>query len=177
MLLYSGVQQKGTKMDEIWVRIEEFPLYNVSDLGRIMKWTTGRIMKESLMVRNGVKISLVVDGNRYTRSVALLVAEAFVEGRTDIFNTPIHLDGNITNNRADNLMWRPRWFAWRYVRQFQISDVNYVRKPIFDVDTKLVYMDMLAAAMANGLLVIDIWRSIHSEDRTFPTGQMFDFVE
>lgn len=59
------------------------------------------------------------DGRKVTRSVALLVADAYLNApRNENYNSVIHLDGDKGNCEATNLMWRPRWYAVRYHRMF-----------------------------------------------------------
>lgn len=164
-------------MSENWARIEEFPSYNISDQGRVLRWTTGNFVRESYTRDGHVKIGLVQDGVQYQRSLAPLVAVAFVEGRTPLFNTPIHLDGNQANNRSENLVWRPRWFAWKYARQFYEIDISDVRHPVIEVNSQVVYPNMVDAAIINGLLFKDVLLSIMKQLPTFPTWQIFAFVE
>lgn len=164
-------------MSEKWTRIDGFPSYNVSDQGRVMRWTTGRIIRESFTRDGHVKIGLVENGAQHQRSLAPLVAEAFVEGQTETFNTPIHLDGNQGNNQADNLAWRPRWFAWKYARQFFEIDISDVRHPVIDLESRVIYDNVVDAAIVNGILIKDVLRSIKVKLPTFPTWQMFEFVE
>lgn len=164
-------------MDEIWITMEEFPMYKLNNFGTIINRNTGRILRESLTRAGDVKIGLVMDGIQYSRSVKRLVAESFVEGRDDIFDTPIHLDGDQRNNRSDNLMWRPRWFAWKYTRQFVEITIHHTRGPVVDVRTRDRYRDFFEAAIINGILVRDIWSSILVGKPTFPTNQLFEIVK
>ena len=162
--------------DEVWVHIQGFHNYKISSSGRIANIDTGKILKESRTKNGVVKIGMVIGGVQYTRSVSVLVAEAFVEGRSDIFNTPIHLDGNPLNNRSDNLVWRPRWFAWKYSRQFDEIQPGQNRGPLVDLKTGEIYTDMVSAAIHNGLLISDIWKCVHTKKETFPTWQLFGLV-
>lgn len=167
-------------MNEIWYPIEEFPIYRVSNYGRVVNYNTGRILNQSTTGNGLMKISLVHDNVRYTRGVALLVAEAFVDGQTEVFNTPIHLDGNHENNHADNILWRPRWFAWKYTYQCRNISVHHNRGPIYDIDSGEVYETFFDAARTHGILVRDIWSSImakNPEKPTFPTRQIFAFLK
>lgn len=161
---------------EIWTTIDEFPQYKVNDYGNIINVDTNKNIRQSLTKTGLVKVGLVRSGVQYTRSVANIVAEAFVEGKNDIFDTPIHLDGDKTNNAAYNLMWRPRWFAWKYTRQLSVESVHHERGPIIDVDTGKVYQTFLEAAMTHGLLIEDIWKCLIHKKRVFPTDQMFKIV-
>lgn len=163
-------------LDEVWVTIQDFPNYKVSSSGRVANVKSGNILKESLTKHGVVKIGLVLEGVQYTRSMSVLVAETFVEGKTDIFNTPVHLDGNNLNNRSDNLVWRPRWFAWKYSRQFNELEPGQNRGPIIDLKSGDIYKDMVSVAVTNGLLVSDIWKSVHTKKETFPTWQLFGLI-
>ena len=162
-------------MVENWVSIDGFPKYKVSDQGRVLNVDSGRIMRESRTRTGIVKIGLFHDGAQHTRSVCTLVATAFVDGRSELFDTPTHLDCNHENNTANNLVWRPRWFAWKYRRQFTESSVHHDRGPVIDEQSKTRYSTMFQAALDNGLLVEDIWKSILLKKPTFPTGQLFLF--
>lgn len=164
-------------MDEEWRTIEEFSNYLVSDHGQVMNKDTGRIIRPSVTTKGTVKIGLIGGDQQYTRSLAKIVAEAFVSGRSDVFNTPIQLDGNVRNNYADNLVWRPRWFAWKYRHQFVEREPGSERGPIIDVSNGTLYLDMVEAAVKNGLLIHDVWRSVVVKQPAFPTWQMFEFAK
>lgn len=162
-------------MIEKWSKIDEFPTYKVSNYGEVVNQDTNRTLKESFTRSGLVKIGMVSGGIQHTRGVAMLVADAFVFGRTDTFNTPIHLDANPKNNIAENLLWRPRWFAWKYARQFVETDENSTRGPIVDLATDIWYNTMMDAAVTHGILIQDIWLSIVTKKPTIPTRQIFSF--
>lgn len=165
-------------MDLEWASIEDFPNYVVSNYGDVMNEHTQRILSQSRTTQGARKVSLIgQDEQAHTRSVKVLVAREFVDGRTILFDTPIHLDADQDNCRADNLLWRPRWFALKYTRQFEDMRENYINRPILDVETREVYTNVFAAAVAHGLLMRDIFRTVHSLDAgVFPTWQTFEFV-
>lgn len=161
-------------MEEIWTTIEDFPLYLISDCGRVMNVETRHILKETVNPAGIVKVGLVAyAGKQHQRSIKVLVAQNFVDGRTTIFNTPMQLDGNPYNNRADNIVWRPRWFAWKYKRQFAEISALHTKGPIVDKESGDCYTDVFEAATRNGLLVSDLYLAIQREAPTFPTWQSF----
>lgn len=164
-------------MSEVWVRIEEFPTYKVSNHGRVMNMFTLRILNNSVSPSGVVKIGLVSGGAQHTRSVKVLVAEAFVEGKNEVFNTPINLDGDQNNNHADNLVWRPRWFAWSYSRQFKTLPPEHKHGPIVELPTETMYENVLSVATTNGLLIKDVWKGIQFKRPIFPTQQIFDLTK
>lgn len=155
-------------MRERWHELEEFPDYAVSDLGHVHNIKTGMPRKTSINQQGIVKISLYQGRELITRSVAVMVAEAFCEGKTNFFNTPIHLDGDRENCRADNLMWRPRWFAVQYHRQFESDVFHQMDVRIEDLETGKQYESVKEACMDLGLYYNDVYRSyIHEEPTRF----------
>jgi len=125
------------------------------------------------------KISLIsdYDGLRHDKSIAKMVAEAFVEPPTGFCTHIIMLDGNLENVVADNLAWRPAWFAWRYTHQLKLPQPNHFKNlMVRDVDTGKVYNSIIEAGMTEGLLFDDIWRSTYSGARIYPNGIEFEVV-
>lgn len=164
-------------MEERWVQIDAFPNYSISSEGRVRNDNFNRLVSISRTQQGASKVGLVHDKKQYTRAVNVLVAEVFVRGFSDIFNTPIHLDGDLSNNRAENLSWRPRWFAWKYSRQFDNVDDYVGLGPIRERSTETVYDDIVAAAVANGILFEEIAMSLSTKEATWPTWQIYDWVK
>lgn len=163
-------------MRERWDTLDEFPDYAVSDLGDVVNIKTGMPRKTSINQQGIVKISLYQGRELITRSVAVMVAEAFCDGRTEFFNTPIHLDGDRENCRADNLMWRPRWFAVQYHRQFQSPEFHASDVCIMDIDTGKEYDSVKEACMDLGLYYNDVYRSYVHGTQIPLTRQEFKLV-
>jgi len=164
-------------MQELWSQIPEFPTYAISTHGRIRNTETYRSLKTSINARGIVKVGLMFGGVQHTRSVAVLVAEAFVPGRSEMMDTPVHIDGDPHNNRRDNLIWRPRWFAYAYRKQFIEASTNNKRGPVYDLTTQQWHDTVIDAAVSNVLLVKDIMRSIMSKEECWPTRNVFAFHE
>lgn len=162
---------------ENWKRIRDFPKYSVSDHGRIRSEKTGRIMALSQNQYGVVCVGLMRDGQQYHRSVPKLVAEAFVPHPRGPFDTPINLNGDRWNNHVDNLMWRPRWFAVLYNRQFSYRYEYPITKPIQDIKTGEVYEHSGICAITNGLLEKDVVLSILNRTYAWPTYQEFRILE
>ena len=98
-------------MYEDWRNIQEFPEYNVSNFGNVLK-ETGRLLKQRPQQYGVPSVWLIKDDRQHCRSVPLLVARAWLPlPEREDFVSPIQLDGDRSNCRVDNLMWRPRWFA------------------------------------------------------------------
>lgn len=166
-------------MKEEWAYLEGYPNYMVSNLGRIYNARRGTILIPSPNQQGILKINLAEQGIKFTRSIALMVAIAFVPNDydPDIFATPIHLDGDRSNCKADNLAWRPRWFAVKYQRQFNYREYDSLLVRIADELTGTTYSSPKEAAVANGLLIADVVKSYAVGGHTFPTGQKFLKIE
>lgn len=163
-------------MEYDWVTVPGFPEYLISNFGEVMNKTSGRTISQSTTQKGIVKVGMVRGGTQFQRSVKVLVANSFVSGRTDVLDTPILLDGNPHNNRADNIVWRPHWFAWRYAHQFSnVVDNDHIG-PLRDLESRFRYLDVYEAAIVNGLLFVDIRRSIVTKEPVFPTFQVFELM-
>lgn len=163
-------------MEEIWVKIQDFPNYSISSEGRVRNDHRKTIVRTSLTQQGGVKVSIGNQYERRTLSVKLLVAETFVDGYSDRFDTPINLDGDLSNNSASNLVWRPRSFAWRYKRQFINLPEDVYYGPIVDRDTGIVFENILEAAKTYGLIFSDVHRSLVNKVPAWPTWKIFDWL-
>ena len=163
-------------MEEQWKLIREFPMYVVSDQGNVAHRDASKPpLTHSLTQHGEHTVGLMKDGHQYRRSVKVLVARAFVDTATDIFNTPILLNGDRGDLRAVNIRWRPRWFALMYQKQFdEIEDWWYVG-PVLDQTDDVVYEDLLHAAISTGTLVRSIRLGMMNKTPVFPTGHMFVF--
>jgi hypothetical protein len=129
----------------------------VSRDGRVRNDDTDHIMAMTRNQQGVIQVGLSRDKKQYRRAVGLLVAKAFLAPPAlETFNTPIHLDGDLSNNHAENLMWRPRWFAMKYHAQFH-SDQRGFDGPIVEIHTGDVFPNSWAAAMEYGLLDRDIF--------------------
>ena len=159
-----------------WRQVFGFPSYQVNSLGAFTNARTGREVSTSLTPNNHVKINLYRDGQIHTRSAALLVAKTFLEEPKENWDTPIHLDGDKTNCAADNLMWRPRWFAIRYHRQFEYESFHSDKRKFQDVKSGDVYYGMKEVCMANGLYWYDVEKSATENTFVPLTYQYFRWV-
>jgi hypothetical protein len=100
-----------------------------------------------------------------------------VPGATDIFDTPINLDGDRVNCQAVNLMWRPRWYAVQYAHQFKDPYDKPILVPVRAVDTGEEFENSLQAACRYGLLEREVVLSIINHTLAWPTYQQFELVE
>lgn len=161
-------------METLWRAIDEFPTYSVSNYGDVVDESKSRFVSQSVTLQGALKVNISYEGGQVSRSVKRLVAQAFVEGQDAIFNTPIQLDGDQVNVRADNIMWRPRWFAWKYCRQFVRLPNYHSEGPIIELESQVQYFSVYEASIINGILMQDIWGTIIlTKPHVFPTWQRF----
>lgn len=160
-------------MNETWRTIDLFPEYSVSNFGNVRSNKSGRILSTSPNQYGVVQVGLMKDGVQYHRSVPLLVAKGFLPIHPGPFDTPINLDGDRLNNHVDNLVWRPRWFAIRYNRQFRHPTDMRIDRPIVDIKTGEISNGSLECAKRYGLLEEEIAIAILNKTYVWPTYQEF----
>lgn len=167
---------------EEWRAVQGFESYSVSTLGQVRSdieyknGNTGLIIRQSTNQRGVAYVGLMKNGIQHKRSVALMVAHAFImTARPLSFTTPINLDGDRLNNRVENLLWRPLWFARKYFQQFEYPHAR-ISRPIVEVKSKQVFEDSWSAALTHGLLDQEIFESINDKTYVWPTYQRFEVI-
>lgn len=165
-------------IQEKWVQIKEFPNYCVSNYGRVRRISNNRILTRSPIQKGIMTVGLMFEGEIHRRSVSLLVATTFISPPKYKYDvpTPIHLDGDRSNCRVDNLRWRPRWFAIHYHKQITL-DLFPRWNGLFElIDTGEIYSHPRECAKQYGLLQSDIHIALLDESRIFPYGYSFRFM-
>ena len=92
--------------NEIWKTIEEYPQYQVSNMGRVrsLKRKAPRILKTADNGLGYLTVTLYQNGLQSTIKVHKLVAKAFVPN-PDNLPTVDHINKNRKDNYAENLRW------------------------------------------------------------------------
>jgi hypothetical protein len=95
---------------EEWRPVADEPSWQVSNRGRVRRaaslgWPDRPGMPVAQRVSEGGQLRAAVAGKG--RSVARLVAEAFLGPPPSPKHVACHIDGDALNNRASNLEWRP----------------------------------------------------------------------
>ena len=92
-------------MEEIWKDIKGFEgIYQVSNLGRVKRVKTGRILKSDMNSKGYLRVGLCKNSIKSNKRVHRLVAETFIPN-PDNKSEVNHIDENKTNNSLDNLEW------------------------------------------------------------------------
>lgn len=160
-----------------WIALEDFPGYSINILGQVMNEDTNRVMAMTKNQHHVIQVGLMRDGLQHKRAVGLLVAKLFLPTpEPPTFNTVINLDGNRSNNHVENLMWRPRWFAVRYHKQF-FNDRRGFLEPIIEIHTEERFKNSWQAAIKYGLLDREILTATLNRTYVWPTYQEFRTVK
>lgn len=161
-------------MDE-WKPLDGYPGYSINRRGQVRNDELDRIMKVSLNTYGLPFIAMTVDRLQVRRGLARLVAQTFVPKNPMLpyFDTPIQLDGDQTNCNADNILWRPRWFAMRYTRQFKIEQQPHL--PVRNLLTGQIENTAWPFVTATGLLYRELIIKAYREEAMFPTRERFRF--
>ena len=168
-------------MSERWVDVPEFPDYEVSDHGNVFSKRSNQPLALSWNGRGSVKVNFSQEGVLHTRSVRVLVAEAFVALPTDQYSLSvdldvINIDGNQANNHYQNLAWRPHWFAWKYTRQFHQGGKPEYNVYLLNTQTGALYNSVMDAGIDDGVLWEYVYQSAIEGRPVYPTGAIYEFV-
>lgn len=114
-------------MREIWRFIDNYPNYEVSNLGRVRNSKLGRLLK-GVDNKGYVRVSL---SNEYGKKLFLvhrLVAQAFIPNPNN-FPQINHKDENPSNNSVENLEWCDSKYNLNYGNRRRKAIVS-TQKPI-----------------------------------------------
>jgi hypothetical protein len=164
---------------EEWKVIEEFPDFAISNRGEVLRIARDIPLTPGVNQQGIPYVRFNISGRQNVRSVAVLVADAFLEpvGHDWLhFDTPINLNGDRCDNRVENLLWRPRWFAVKFHKERRAGSTYEVTKKFYEVDTEEIFNQPCEAAIKWGLLEYGILDSILSGESVFPDWQQFEFL-
>lgn len=89
---------------EIWKIIEDYPMYEVSNLGKVRKISSGQLLKQCLDSKGYPSVN-VNDGKKATLKVVhRFVAKAFIPNPSG-YKEIDHIDTDKSNNHKNNLRW------------------------------------------------------------------------
>lgn len=162
---------------EIWAETE-YEGYSVSNMGRVQ-----RVGNSPLRIAQNQRgycfVTLYTDEGRFQVQVHRLVAAYFLEEPpSEHFNSLIHRDGNLENNWAGNLLWRPRWFVVNYRKQFRSREIeSYIlSERVLVQETGEIFDNIHDAAIAYGLLAKDIQEAMYKFEGSVRFAREVTFV-
>lgn len=108
---------------EIWRTIEEFPAYEVSNMGRVRVKKTGKIRKFVVNKNTGYSMVMLRRNHKYyNKYVHRIVCQTFIANAQGLPEVD-HVNHNRTDNRVENLRWssrhenmfaRGKYYTYRY---------------------------------------------------------------
>lgn len=98
------MSDKVNHPEEIWVTIEEFPQYEISNTAKVRHKTKKKERKLSIGKRGYPVISFRKDGKQYLRTLHILFARAFIPNPENKLEVN-HIDGDKCNCTLNNLEW------------------------------------------------------------------------
>lgn len=116
------IEDSENNKSEIWKNLKPlgFSKYEISSNGRLRTIATGYIFKVHLNYSGYHQVTIMNDsGDSKNKYIHILVAELFVNGKTEEQSTVDHIDRNPNNNFYNNLRWvsrsvqssnRDKWF-------------------------------------------------------------------
>jgi hypothetical protein len=161
---------------DFWVPIPDFPGYSVNSLGQVKQDNYDHFLVPHANQTFSIYVSLMRDGEQCQRALAPIVAKAFLDPPVPPFDTPINLDGDRWNCAADNLMWRPRWFAIQYHQQFKRPYHNPIETPVKARGENEIFPDSFSAAIRYGLLERDVVLSVYNNTYAWPNYMIFEMI-
>ena len=127
--------------NEIWKQIDGFDGYQISNFGRIRSYKVTYDKYAILSIRKNKfgyeEICLQQNGKRKTMKIHRLVAMAFCKKLSDNHNTVNHIDGNKTNNVAQNL----EWVTQAENNKHAYDVLNRKRVKVNKIKFKIIYND------------------------------------
>ena len=123
-------------------------MYEVSNGGRVRNRRTGKMLTPRKDRGGYMTVRLQVEGRTATRFVHRLVAEAFIDSKPglEIVN---HLNGDKTDNRADNLEWTTH--AGNIRHAYRTGLCQPLGKVVVDDATREQFQTIQEAAKALGI--------------------------
>lgn len=159
-----------------WVPVLGFPGYSINPFGQVSRDSTGRLLVPRYNQTGVPYVGLMRNWQQCIRSLPRLVAHTFLSRPTEIFDTPIQIDGDPRNCHVENLMWRPRWYAILYKKQFEERYENPINQPIHAINEGEKFKNSLQAACRYGLLEREVVLSILNRTPAWPTYQYFEIA-
>jgi hypothetical protein len=89
---------------EVFVMIEEYPKYDISNFGQVRNRHTGRLLKAGENSNGYLHVGLQKDKKKYTVTIHRLVCKAFIDNPNN-YKCVDHIDRCKTNNHVSNLRW------------------------------------------------------------------------
>ena len=145
-------------VDEIWKSVEEFPMYKVSNLGRLKSYagTVPRIMKtEECITPNGYIMVNLGRGNALL--LHRLVLTTFV-GPCPEGYIAHHKNSIRSDPRLSNLEWIPQWRNNTRVNEEKVKEIRRLAKKMYQKDIAIKFG--ISSALVSEIVNYKLWKEV-----------------
>ena len=108
--------------NEKWAKITNFPIYEVSNRGRVRNGSSGYVLKPCTDGKGFLYVGLCKNGKSKIQKVHKLVGQEFIQNPD---NKPLvgHIDAMARkNNNIDNLRWHTHSEHQRHIKMSRVSN-------------------------------------------------------
>lgn len=159
-------------MEEVWKDVAINTNYEVSNLGKVRRKKTGKVLGETLMTTGYIQYTLPNTLNNGERLGHRIVARAFCEGYKPGYHV-VHIDGDKLNNEASNLEWvKPAGKGRASLLKVQVKPVLQLDKETGNIIKEFSSVKEASQAMNTGISTI---ASALERDKGTSCGYMWKF--
>ena len=166
-------------MEEIWKNIEGYPNYQVSNMGRVKRLSTGyyrrteKILKPQLQNNGYLHIKLSQKDKTKCILVHRLVAQVFIPNPNNLPQVN-HINEDKTDNRVENLEWCTQKYNINYgngiSKRVKTNKENGTYKKIGEINSKIRSKSILQFSKDNSFIrkwdcIMDIQRELGYDNK------------
>ena len=161
-------------MEEIWKEIKGYPNYQVSNMGRVKRLSTGyyrrteKILKPQLQNNGYLHIKLSQKDKTKCILVHRLIAQVFIPNPNNLPQVN-HINEDKTDNRVENLEWCDRKYNINYgngiSKRVKTNKENGTYKKIGEINSKIHSKSILQFSKDNSFIrkwdcIMDVQREL-----------------
>ena len=166
-------------MEEIWKNIKGYPNYQVSNMGRVKRLSTGyyrrteKILKPQLQNNGYLHIKLSQKDKTKCILVHRLVAQVFIPNPNNLPQVN-HINEDKTDNRVENLEWCDRKYNINYgngiSKRVKTNKENGTYKKIGEINSKIHSKSILQFSKDNSFVrkwdcIMDVQRELGYDNK------------
>ena len=166
-------------MEEIWKEIKGYPNYQVSNMGRVKRLSTGyyrrteKILKPQLQNNGYLHIKLSQKDKTKCILVHRLVAQVFIPNPNNLPQVN-HINEDKTDNRVENLEWCTQKYNINYgngiSKRVKTNKENGTYKKIGEINSKIRSKSILQFSRDNSFIrkwdcIMDVQRELGYDNK------------